>query len=52
MEFQKGLTLQMTISLIIALDCGIKSLDHVEQNSILSSVITIDLEKLAEAIAV
>jgi single-stranded-DNA-specific exonuclease len=29
MEFQKGLTGQMTISLIIALDCGIKSLDHV-----------------------
>jgi single-stranded DNA-specific DHH superfamily exonuclease len=39
------------ISLIIALDCGIKSLDHVayarNEISILSSVITIDLEKIA-----
>jgi single-stranded-DNA-specific exonuclease len=57
MEFHlKGLTLQMTMaSLIIALDCGIKSLDHVTQRneiSILSSVITTDLENLPEAIAV
>jgi single-stranded-DNA-specific exonuclease len=43
------------ISLIIALDCGIKSLDHVayarNEISILSSVITTDLD-LPEAIAV